>query len=137
MEQEDYLKKSIDQLGKVLSRLLGDILGLKNQGSLIEMISLVEETLKSELSIDLLALFSIPKNRLIETIQQNKEISNDNLDKLAEILSYIANEEKNKEKRNKFFEHILEIYNYLENNDKTYSIERYYKIEKIKKEISK
>jgi hypothetical protein len=136
MRQEDYLLKQIDQLGQVLARLIGSILGLKNQGKETEIVSLVDKTLKNELDIDLSRLISIPKGRLIETIKQNKEISNENLDRLADILTEIANVEQNKVIQNLYFEHILEIYKYVEKNDKTYSLERYQKMERIKNEIS-
>jgi hypothetical protein len=136
MEQEDFLKKQIDQLGQALARLLGRILGLKNQEKETEIVSLVDNTLKNELGIDLSRLINTPKDRLIEIIKQNKEISNENLDRLANILIDIANGEQNKEIKKLYFERILEIYKYVEKNDKTYSYERFQKMERIKTKIS-
>jgi hypothetical protein len=34
MEQRDYLKKQIDQLGQVLGKIFSDLLGLKSNGQI-------------------------------------------------------------------------------------------------------
>ncbi len=133
MEQQDYLKKQIDQLGLVLAKLLGDILGLKSQGKETESILLVDKVLKNELGTDISELATIPKDKFIETLKLKGIIGNENLDRLADILLNIANENQDKNAKNKFLERVIEIYKFLEKNDKTYSFDRYLKIEKIKK----
>jgi hypothetical protein len=136
MGQEDYLKRQIDQLGQVFARLLGIIFELKNQGKETEIVAIVDKTLNSELGLDLSKLITIPKDTFIETLTQNKEISKESLDKLADILLNIADREQGNVTKDIILERVLEIYKYLENNDKTYSFERYLKMEKIKKDIS-
>ena len=45
MEQRDYLKKQIDQLGKVLAKAFSDLLGLKNSGQINVGFELTNQTL--------------------------------------------------------------------------------------------
>lgn len=56
MEQRDYLQKQIDQLGRVLGKLLADLIGLKNQGEISEGIEIISQKLKDELDLDLESL---------------------------------------------------------------------------------
>jgi hypothetical protein len=48
MEQRDYLKKQIDQLGKVLARIFSDLLRLKNSGQINAGLEITNQTLKNE-----------------------------------------------------------------------------------------
>jgi len=135
MEQQDYLKKQIDQLGQVLAQLLGDILGLKNQGKKSECISLVDKTLENELDINLSGLKEIPKDKIIATLQKGENVNIENLDRLAEIIHAVAVEEQDIELKNKYLEHSLTILEYIEQNDTTYSITRHQRMTNIKNNI--
>jgi hypothetical protein len=52
MEQRDYLKKQIDQLGQVLAKLFSDLLGLTNSGQINAGLEITDQTLKNELDFD-------------------------------------------------------------------------------------
>ena len=56
MEQRDFLQKQIDQLGRVLGKLLADLIGLQNQGEVSEGIEITSQKLKDELDLDLESL---------------------------------------------------------------------------------
>ena len=45
MQQEDWLIRQINQLGRVLGKILSDLLGLKTQGRVSEGIEAAEQTL--------------------------------------------------------------------------------------------
>lgn len=59
MEQRDYLKKQIDQLGQVLAKIFSDLLGLKNSGQINAGLEITSQALKNELDIDIQALLDI------------------------------------------------------------------------------
>ena len=46
MEQQDYLKKQIDQLGKVLGKIFSDLFGLKSNGQINAGLEITNQTLK-------------------------------------------------------------------------------------------
>jgi hypothetical protein len=73
MEQEDYLKRQIDQLGRVLGKILSDLCGSKTRGMISSGIEAASHDLKTELDMDINTLVSIPTSKLIDTLQQRKE----------------------------------------------------------------
>ena len=48
MQQEDFLKRQIDQLGQVLGKILADLIGLKAVGQIGEGIEASSQALKKE-----------------------------------------------------------------------------------------
>jgi hypothetical protein len=60
LQQEDWLIRQINQLGRVLGKILADLLGLKTRGQLGEGIEAAEQTLKNELDLNIDVLIIIP-----------------------------------------------------------------------------
>ena len=135
MEQEDFIKRQIDQLGRVLGTILADLIGLKAQGQISEGIEAADKELKKKLDLNVDNLTSISTEKFIKTLQEGKKLSNDNFDKLVDILFLLTEEldERNtdNEKKNKLYERSLTIYEHLEYTSSTYSFDRHFKIEKI------
>jgi hypothetical protein len=136
MQQEDWFMRQINLLGRVLGKILADLLGLRTQGRVGEGIEAAERTMISELELDIDELISIPTDQFIETLQEGKNFSDDNLDNLAEIF-FLIGEELDRtgaeaDKKNKLFERSLTIYEYVDKAGSTYSVERHAKIELIK-----
>ncbi len=130
MEQRDYLKKQIDQLGQVLAKILSDLIGLKNRGELNTGIEMTNQTLKNELDFDLQDIVDIPTDKFIDTIKGQKDLTNENIEKLAEILFVIADNQVDGNKN--LYQKCLAIYAYLENVENSYSLDRNWKIKRIK-----
>lgn len=130
MEQQDYLKKQIDQLGQVLAKILSDLLGLKNKRQINNGIELTNQTLKTEIDFDIQELLDIPTDDFVNTLKKQKNLTNDNLAKLAEILLLIADNGQTDNK--KLYKKCLTIYEYLEKAENIYSLDRQWKIERIK-----
>lgn len=130
MEQQDYLKRQIDQLGRVLGKIFSDLLGLKSQGQIDDGIEITNQALKDELDLDIQKLLDIQTDDFIDTLKIEKSLTNDNLDKLAEILLLIADNRQTDNK--KLYEKCLTIYAYLEKDENIYSLDRQWKIERIK-----
>jgi hypothetical protein len=139
MQQEDWLIRQINQLGRVLGKILADLLGLKTRGQLSEGIEAAEQTLKNELDLNIDVLITIPAEEFIKSLQEGQNFSDENLDNLADIFFLIAEEPDQKgldnEKKKKLYERSLTIYQYLDNKGTTYSFDRHYKIEKIRNAI--
>ena len=132
MEQQDYLKKQIDQLGQALAKIFSDLLGLKNNGQINAGLEITNQTLKNELDFDIQDLLDIPTDKFIDTLTTQKNLTNDNLDKLAEILLLIADNRQDDNK--KLYEKCLTIYEYLERVENIYTLDRQWKMNRIKNE---
>jgi hypothetical protein len=67
MEQRDLLKDQIEQLGKVLAKVLADIIGFKGQGQAVEGIQKTNEALQEEADINIESLLNL-KRRILKCI---------------------------------------------------------------------
>ena len=134
MEQEDYLKRQIDQLGRVFGKILVDLLGLKSKGQVNIGIEITNQMLKSELDFDIQELTDIRTDDFINTLLSEKKFNNDNFEKLAEILLLVADSKAEKE-RKMLYEKCLTIFEYLEQTENVYSLDRQQKMARIKNSI--
>lgn len=138
MEQQDYLKRQIDQMAKVLGKIIADITGLKDQGKVNEGMEIADQTLKSELSLNMDDLLNIPKNEFIDTLINKKQVHNENLEQFAEMLSELADgwlKQDAGEKAKDLYEKALAIYEYLEETGSAFSFGRNMKKQNINKII--
>jgi hypothetical protein len=131
MIQDDYFLKQIDILGRTLGKILANLLNLKSQGEIIEVIEITAQSLKSELDLDLNELLNISNNNLIKFLQDHKKFNPDHLEKIAEILFELGSLINNDIKIN-ILEKSLTIYDYLNHKSLTYSHDRIRKVEKIR-----
>ncbi len=134
MEQQDYLQRLIKQIGRLLGKISSDLLGLKNNGQIVDGIEIMYQTLKGELDLDIRELIHINNDDFIETLTTKKGFNNDNLNKLADILLLIAENGQEKDKRLLYGKSLI-IYEHLEKAENIYSLIRQEKIELIKKAL--
>jgi len=139
MQQEDYIKRQIDQIGIMLEKLFSVLLGLRAKGRESEEILQVDNALSDTLNLNVDDLLAIAADKLIETLQGDIKLTNQNLEALAEILCLVADDadsDKNDNSRKaKMYERSLIIYEYVNKVSSTYSLERHQLIEKIKKAL--
>ena len=118
MVRRDYLQKQIDLLGRVLGKVLSDLLGLKNVGEIMEGIDSSYVALKSELNIDLEELLELTNEEFIQKLQTENKFNSDNLEKLSEIMLVMADkifsEEKTKDKSLKLYIKCIALFQYVE-----------------------
>ncbi|MFZ4464216.1 MAG: hypothetical protein ACOYN5_10230 [Bacteroidales bacterium] len=135
MEQEDYIKKQIDRLGKVFGKILADLLGFKNQADIQSGIEYVNQDFINELNLDLNELIVVSNEDFINTLLDTKKFSNENLENLGDILLLLAEEtEQGNSDNNKvriLNEKSLCIFEYIDHVSACYSIDRNSKIETI------
>lgn len=137
MEQKDYLLREIEKMGLLLRQLLNALTG--NTGnSAISALQQVEETneqLISEIGLDLNRILALHNSELLPYINQLKGIDNQNRELLADIL-YQQGVSNNGNRRKDYLEKSLHLYEYCRLADKTYSIDREFKIELVKRMLS-
>lgn len=137
-ERRDYLKKQIDQLGRVLGKMLADLLGLKQQGQVNEGLQLVNETMQKVLSLNLISLVAVSPKELVGWLQREHQFKPEHLETMAHIL-YEAAEgfllQNDTETAKALWERALALYEHLEASESTFSFERHQRIEAIKKLI--
>ena len=136
MEERDYLKRQIDVLGRILGKLLSDLLGKKGNGEIVGGIELTNQILNEELNLTIEKITEIPEEDFVNFLETEKKFTNENLEQLAEIM--IVNIESGIDEitKLKLYNKSLILLEHIEKNDKTYFFERHLKIEKIKGIIS-
>ncbi len=136
LQQEDYLKRQIDQLGHVLGKILADLTGLSTRGRTGDGIESANQALKAELGLNFNELTSIPVEKLMEILHENKTLSCINCSILGDILVLLAEkhgwQDDEKLITDGLFQRALAIYRHVDKTSATYSFERHNKIDKLK-----
>jgi hypothetical protein len=132
MEQRDYVQRQIEQLGRVLGKIFSDLLGLKSQGKVSNGMEITSQVLKDELDIDIKNLTDLPIEEFISKLKSDKSFSNENLEKLANLFSFIADNSTNNILKKLLYEKSLAVLTHLEDIERIYSFERQSKIERLK-----
>ena len=131
MPQEDYLKRQIDQFAKALAKLLLKLTGLKNTNN-SERVQIVNEVLEREAQITIEGLLDIPANDFVPMLLQTSKLNNEQLELLGDVLSAISDGHPMEKELLRRTQSILE---YIHSNSGTYSLERHFRIEQIRKKI--
>ena len=135
MGQEDYLKRQLDQLGQVLSKMLGGLLGLKDKTILNNGIDQVNQNLKSELGFTSDEFARLENEELIRVLENEKNFSKSHFEKLADLFLFISDNTSDNAKRKQLYEKCLVIFQHIEQSENTYSFERHTKVEGINKAL--
>lgn len=135
MRQDDYFLRQIDILGRILGKILTDLLKKKGTGEIMDSVEVTAQSLKSELDIDLNSLLLVNNENLVEFLKTEKKFGEQHLEKMAELFFILGQDLKN-EKVLLFLEKSVTIYEYLNKTSSTYSLGRMHKIDKIKKMIT-
>lgn len=131
MERRDYFKKQIDQLGRVLGKILSDFLALKNTKGIGEAVESVVESLNAKLDLSPATLANIPSSEIVNRLISSHSFNNDSLELLADLLFRVAEERRDDNEWKRLMGQALVIFRYLETVDSTYSLERRFKMDKI------
>ena len=135
MRQDDYFLRQIDILGRILGKILTDLLKKKGTGEIMDSVEVTAQALKSELDIDLNSLLLVNNENLVEFLKTEKKFGEQHLEKMAELFFIVGQDLKN-EKALLVLEKSVTIYEYLNKTSSTYSLDRMHKIDKIKKMIT-
>jgi hypothetical protein len=137
MQQEDYLMRQFNLLGRVLGKMLADLLGLDSDVLVNDGLEITKKTLKTQLDLDIDELCALRTDDFINILLTEKKLDNGNLGQLAEIFYVLAeNSEDTSPMRIALYEKCLAIYEYLDKHETTYSFERNGIIMRIKSILS-
>ena len=89
MEQRDYIKRQIEQIGILLGRMLSTLLGLRSGGDTGSAIQQICEELKDELDLDIDILASADAETVIKELQ-TKGFDYDLLIRLRGVIDSMA-----------------------------------------------
>ena len=132
MIKRDILQAQIEQLGKVLGKGLALILGLKNDGNIIDVVAEIN-TILIEQDIDLKQWIALEQSEyekaLKEKLLDNEQVLAQLGDLLFELGKGCAPEGK---LRQQYLEKALWTFNYISQISITFSMERLMKIKEIK-----
>ncbi|MCX6305267.1 MAG: hypothetical protein NT040_09875 [Bacteroidetes bacterium] len=136
MQQEDYLKRQIDQLGQVLGKILASLAGTGTSGMMPCMMEASDHALKEELGMGVSDFTLMPAGKLIEAIREVKSLNAENLDKLADIFFLLAGQagpgSPDYPGKQELSRMALAVYEHLDKTSSTYSFDRHLRIEKLK-----
>jgi hypothetical protein len=134
-ERKDYLKRQFDQLGRVLGKLLADLLGLKQQGQLAESLAVVDQSLQEVLTLNFRRLVAIAPQELVHRLQKEYYLEPHHLEPMADILYEAAEgflQQQDPETARALWERALVLYEHLEATETTFSFERHFRINQLK-----
>lgn len=125
MKQDDYFLNQIDILGRILGKIVADLLQLNSPDNVLE-IEAIKEEFQNGLNLDLNELQFVSDEDFLETLLKNPKINLDNLEKLAESFQLISiKSDINLNSK------ALSILKYIESVSNTYSAERLAKIKRL------
>ncbi len=134
MEQRDFLKDQIEQVGKILAEILSGFLGMKSKGLVSEGIEITDQRLQSELNIEIEKLISLSKKELQDYLI-NRQLTAGQLEILSECLKETGQVEieRNRKEAKMKMEKAIELLDIADEISSTMSFDRINKKNEIKK----
>lgn len=139
MEQKDYLKRQIDEAGRVLGKVIAYITGLDNPENVKEGIEKADQDLNRGLDMGFDELIGASKDQFIDKLVNKEHLHTENFEDLAELLSELGDrysELNNIENARNLYEKALLIYEYLEEAGSTFSFTRHAKMDELKNKLN-
>ena len=134
MQQRDIIKDQIEQLGKVLGKLITLMLGLKGNGDILDNIQQVAEEFDTELHIDLNKLIALEQEEFQKALAEKFQNFEAPLEQLGDLLSEIGQRcGPEGALRQQYLQKALWTYEYINTISATFSMERMGKMSHIKK----
>jgi hypothetical protein len=134
MQHRDLLKDQIEQLGKVLSGILADFIGMKTRGETAQGISNLAQQFKEKLDLELDSLLTLSQIELIEYLESRQLFPNQ-LEIISDCLKEMgsANLDLNEKLARLQLERALVLLDYVDDKTQTMSLDRNDKKMKIER----
>lgn len=130
--RQDYLKKQIDQLGKVVAKLVADLMGLKSDFRITEAEELVNNVFEKELGFNFDEIVEQKNENLISFLNTNKKFSQETMEDIANIIFELGMVIEDKNKQANYFQKAILLFEHLNTERKTFSFDFMVKINKMK-----
>ena len=134
MYQRDYILRLIEQAAKVLAAILGQIKGGDLHKAAEDLDNFYYDILKEDAAF----FREIPENKLTEKLLHEHNYTNGHLEILAELFSAEADlclAQNNRAGAVVYSRKALILFEFIDREYKTYSQERIYKMEALRKRI--
>lgn len=130
MPVQDLLKKQIDQLGKLLNKILEDLIhpGDSDNPTLPEA---VQEVLLDAGEPGLNQLMALTPEEIVQIWVSKDSKTHENLEKLADIYAALSEKEADRAKKKPYSLKALSLYEYITSKTATFSFERNAKIQRL------
>lgn len=133
MIKRDIIQAQIEQLGKVLGKGLALVLGLKNEGNIIDVVEEIA-TVLVEQDIDLKQWILLEQPQFEQALKEKMLDNEQVLEQLGDLLFELGKGcAPEGELRQQYLEKALWTFNYISQISITFSMERLMKIQEIKK----
>ena len=126
----------IEELGRVLGKILSMVIGLKNSGNIKESYQTTYNELLNNTNIDLDNLLASGDDQIKELLNKKFHGRSDLYITLANILFEIAETEQNPEKQRNIYTKSYVLYELSVQMSKTFSLEVHTKMDRIKQLIN-
>jgi hypothetical protein len=125
MQHRDLLKDQIEQLGKVISGILADFIGMKTRGETAQGILNLSQQFKEKLDLELDNLVSFSQIELIDYVESRQLFPNQ-LEIIADCLKEMgsANLDVKETLARTQLERALVLLDYVDEKTKTLSLDR-------------
>ena len=136
MQQRDFIKEQIEQLGRSLGKILAVFLGYKTQGTITQGIEITNQQLQSELDIDVEKLVGLNANEL-KAFLDSKHLKGLHLDLLAEYFFDIGQSKHNQKTAIPYYETAIRLIDLAAIYSNTLTFERMELRRRVEDELSK
>ena len=123
MQQRDILKDQIEQLGKVLAKVLSDFLGLKAQGNVAQAVEMSNEKLQAELDINIEKLIALKEGDLSKYLT-SRVYTDEHLEFLSEYLVELGKTKTTKLEVNSYLQKAIALLDLADEVSESVSFER-------------
>ena len=130
--RQDYLKKQIDQLGKVVAKLMADLMGLKSDFRITEAEELVNTVFEKELGFNFDEIVEQKNENLISFLNTDKNFTQETMEDIANIVFELGMVIEDKNKQANYFQKAILLFEHLNNERKIFSFDFMVKINKMK-----
>ena len=131
MEKRDLIKDEIERLGKVLGKIVANLLNLKADGETNEGIKATEQALREELELDLGYLAQLDDKQFIDHVTSKRNFNFLLLEQLGDVFLELGEGmliAADKENALLYLQKSLVIYEYISRESATYSLAREEKV---------
>ena len=126
----------MDQMGRVLGKLLADLLGLKSEGKILEANDLTLEVFSKDIGFDFEEIKETLPELLLDFLIEKKQFSDAHIQHVANILFELGMEKEKYAEKKALYERAIVLYEYLNTTGTTFSFDLMLKMNRIKEELA-
>jgi hypothetical protein len=134
-QHEDYFKKQMDQMGRVLGKLLADLLGLKSEGNILEANDIVLEVFTKDIGFDFDEIIQTKPEELVSLLVEKKKFVDAHIEDIANILFELGMEKKFPAEKEIYYSRANALFTFLNTTRSTFSFDLMLKMNRIKEEL--